>query len=236
MTEAPVVRLEKLQFAWPHQDASCLRIAEFSLWRGDHTFVHGASGCGKSTLLGLIAGLQVPRAGRITVLGEVARTRAVRDRLRAESMGIVFQQFNLLPYLSVLDNVLLAARFAPVRLARAGTDPRGEAGRLLARLGLAESLWSRLPLHLSVGQQQRVGIARALFGAPPLVLADEPTSALDAPNALAFVGMLLEEAQASGATVLMMSHARELAPLFARTVAFDSINGRAGEVAACPGS
>lgn len=235
MTEDRVVRIEGLRFAWPHQEACCISVAEFSLLRGGHTFLHGPSGCGKSTLLGLIAGLQQPRAGRIEVLGQAPQTSAGRDRLRAEAMGIVFQQFNLLPYLSVMDNVLLAGRFAPTRLALLGVAPRVEAARLLTRLSLPESLWGRPALNLSVGQQQRVAIARALFGRPPLVLADEPTSALDAANAQIFVDMLLEEADADGATVLMVSHAQALAPFFARNVAFGSINRGDREVA-CPAS
>jgi putative ABC transport system ATP-binding protein len=225
MTEDVVIHIEGLRFAWPGQaqEGGALVVPAFSLRRGEHTFLQGPSGCGKSTLLGLIAGLQQPQAGRIEVLGQAPLSMAGRDRLRAEMMGIVFQQFNLLPYLSVMDNVLLAARFSTARRMHAGADLRAEAARLLTRLSLAESLWRKSALHLSVGQQQRVAIARALFGRPPLVLADEPTSALDAANAQIFVDMLLEEADADGATVLMVSHAQELAQYFRRTLDFASI-------------
>ena len=141
-------------------------------------------------------------------------------------MGYVFQQFNLLPYLSVLDNVTLPCRFSAARAARAG-DLHTAAGRLLERVGLARDLWARAAATLSVGQQQRVAAARALLGQPPLVIADEPTSALDAPLRETFMTLLLEECRAAGSTLVFVSHDERLAVRFDRTLSLPQINGAA---------
>jgi ABC-type uncharacterized transport system YnjBCD ATPase subunit len=140
----------------------------------------GASGSGKSTLLNLLCGVLAPDSGSVTVLGTDlgSLTSAARDRFRAAHFGILFQMFNLLPYLTALDNVLLPLGFAPERWRRAGGGD-AEACRLLARLGVGELAYEPAA-SLSVGQQQRVAAARAMIGAPPIVIADEPTSALDA--------------------------------------------------------
>ncbi len=182
---ARMVELEEIVFAWPGQQEACLRIDSFCAAAGEHVFVSGPSGSGKSTLLALLAGVLVPTRGRVVVNGTTlqALNGAQRDRFRADHVGIIFQQLNLLPYLSVLDNVLLACKFSGSRRERSleqGSTPAAAASILLDRLDLPESLWRRPAAQLSVGQQQRVAAARALLGRPQLVLADEPTSALDA--------------------------------------------------------
>jgi putative ABC transport system ATP-binding protein len=211
-----------LRFAWNgRRDA--IALSRFDVARGERVFVCGPSGSGKSTLLGLIAGISVPREGRITLLdtalSELPATR--RDRLRADHIGYIFQQFNLLPYLGLVDNVLLGCAFSERRAIAAALrdSPREEAERLLAALGLdLTELRQRRVAELSVGQQQRVAAARALIGAPELVLADEPTSALDADARDAFVGLLLAECQRNGSAVVFVSHDLSLARHFDRVV------------------
>lgn len=225
---APVVSVAGLRFDWG--DAPCLDIAAFELAQNEQVFLYGPSGSGKSTLLNLLAGVLVPRAGELVVLG-TALSRlagAARDRFRADHLGLIFQQFNLIPYLSVLDNVLLPCRFSARRRERAG-DPRQTAARLLTHLDLDTALWTRRADALSVGQQQRVAAARALIGAPELIVADEPTSALDADRQDAFLDLLTRECAASGAALVFVSHDRRLAARFPRTLALPDIN-RAGGV------
>ncbi len=202
----------------------------FRLEAGERVFLRGPSGSGKSTLLGLIAGVLAPQQGSVRVLGEdmTALSASRRDRLRADHVGVIFQMFNLVPYLSATGNVLLPLRFSPARRKAAGSDAEGEARRLLARLGLEdERLLARRVSDLSVGQQQRVAAARALIGAPDLIIADEPTSALDADARDRFIALLSEEVTRSGASLLFVSHDASLAPLFTRAVDLAAIN-RAG--------
>jgi putative ABC transport system ATP-binding protein len=223
----PLLELEHLRYAWPGQ-APCLDIAGFALAAGEPVFLHGPSGSGKSTLLNLLAGVLVPQRGCVTALGQdlCGLSAAARDRFRVDHMGLIFQQFNLIPYLSALDNVLLPCRFSPLRRARAG-EPRQAAARLLGHLDLDEGLWRRTASALSVGQQQRVAAARALIGAPELVIADEPTSALDAERQAAFLDLLLAECATAGAALVFVSHDRRLAARFPRVLGLGEIN-RAG--------
>jgi putative ABC transport system ATP-binding protein len=222
----PVIDIEGLRFAWK-SGPQVLDIDAFRVEAGERVFLRGPSGSGKSTLLGLIAGVLQPQAGRISVLGEdMSKLPAARrDRLRADRMGVIFQMFNLVPYLSVTGNVLLPLRFSPARRKAAGNDPQAEARRLLARLGLTdESLLERRVSDLSVGQQQRVAAARALIGSPSLVIADEPTSALDADARDRFITLLSEEVERSGASLLFVSHDASLAGLFTRAADLTAMN------------
>lgn len=224
-----VIDIADVRFAWPG-GPDILDIPSFQTEPGERVFLRGPSGSGKSTLLGLISGVLAPQSGTVRVFGEdmAALSAARRDRLRADNIGVIFQMFNLVPYLSVTGNVLLPLRFSPARRKAAGQDAEGEARRLLARLGLTdEALLSRRVSDLSVGQQQRVAAARALIGAPKLIIADEPTSALDADARDRFIQLLSEEASQSGASLLFVSHDASLAPLFSRAVDLAAIN-RAG--------
>lgn len=224
MAEA-LIELRDLVFRWPGPAGVCLDIPEFSVAAGEQVFLHGESGGGKSTLLNLLAGVLVPASGRLRVLGHdlSALGAAARDRFRVDHVGLIFQQFNLIPYLSVLDNVLLPTRFSKRRRERAG-DARASAATLLGHLDLPENLWRRDATQLSVGQQQRVAAARALIGRPELVIADEPTSALDAARQAAFLDLLGRECAAAGATLLFVSHDQRLAAHFGRRVAMADIN------------
>jgi len=214
------IRIRDLRFTWPGSPAPCLTLASLDVPRGERLFIQGDSGAGKSTLLNLIGGVMPPDTGQIEVLGQpLDRLHPhARDRFRVDHTGFIFQQFNLIPYLSVLDNVLLPCRFSARRRTRAGASPVAEARRLLAALDLDPALARRPAANLSVGQQQRVSAARALIGQPALVLADEPTSALDARRQQDFIALLMQEIAACGATLLFVSHDPRLAHLFDRNI------------------
>jgi putative ABC transport system ATP-binding protein len=218
-----VIDLHELRFAWPGARRDTLAIPALHIGAGETVFLHGPSGCGKSTLLGLLAGVLVPTAGEVRLRGQPWSTLggAARDRLRADHLGYIFQQFNLLPYLSVLDNVLLPCRFSAARAARAGTT---QAHDLLQRVALPAELWPRRADALSVGQQQRVAAARALIGAPELVIADEPTSALDAALRDDFMALLLQQCRAAGSTLVFVSHDERLAAAFDRRLSLPELN------------
>lgn len=226
---APLVAVDSLLFRWPRATEACVRIERFQLDAGERVFMFGPSGSGKSTLLGLLGGVLAPAQGTIRVLGAELTVMDARgrDQFRADHVGFIFQQFNLVPYLPVLDNVLLPCRFSDRRSARAA-DARGlvapAARRLLAEIGLGPELLARPVTELSIGQQQRVAAARALIGSPELIVADEPTSSLDADTQQAFLDLLLRECGRSGATLLFVSHDRRLAGRFDRQVNLPDIN------------
>ncbi|MBL8332523.1 MAG: ABC transporter ATP-binding protein [Rubrivivax sp.] len=220
-----MIDIHDLHFAWPRAANDTLRIRSLHIAAGEAVFVHGPSGCGKSTLLGLLAGVLVPTAGEVRLLGQPwsALNGAERDRLRADHVGYLFQQFNLLPYLSVLDNVRLPCRFSARRAERAG-DVAAVSRRLLQQLELPADCWDRRADTLSVGQQQRVAAARALIGTPELVIADEPTSALDTALRDGFMAALRAQCQAAGSTLVFVSHDERLAEHFARRLSLPDIN------------
>ena len=220
------LRITDLVFRWPRQAQICLDIARFELAAGERVFLHGASGSGKSTLLDLLGGVALPQQGRIELLGtDITQLGSrARDRFRADHIGFLFQQFNLLPWLPALDNVLLPCTFSARRRERAGADPRAEAERLLRHLDLDTASWRKPAGELSVGQQQRVAAARALIGRPEILIADEPTSALDAERQQAFIDLLLQESAAVGAALVFVSHDQRLAGHFDRSIALHDIS------------
>ncbi|MGM0768784.1 MAG: ABC transporter ATP-binding protein [Pseudomonadota bacterium] len=211
----PAVCTRDLIHRWPKNSAS-LHFPDLDLSAGDHLFIKGASGSGKSTLLSLLAGMLRPTSGSISLLGRDvgALSHGQRDRFRADHMGVIFQQFNLVPYLSTLANVTLPCRLSAHRQRRTSPDVHEEAKGLLRDLAIPESHWHRQVSRLSVGQQQRVAAARALIGKPELILADEPTSALDADNRDRFIDVLLTLAHRSASSVIFVSHDQSLAGHF----------------------
>jgi len=220
-----VISIRDLQYAWPGA-APCLEIDRLDIAAGRTVFLHGPSGCGKSTLLGLMAGVLVARQGRVSLLGQdwAALRGGARDARRAEHVGVIFQQFNLLPYVSVLDNVLLPCRFSPARARRCADGPVAAARALLQHVALPPGLWPRRADALSVGQQQRVAAARALIGRPELVIADEPTSALDAALRDDFMRLLLDECRTGGSTLVFVSHDDRLAAHFDERLSLPTLN------------
>ncbi len=219
-----IIALKDVRFGWPGRASFALSVPDFSMASGETVLLLGESGSGKSTLLSLICGTVTAETGLVSVAGTdlAGLSGGQRDRYRAEHIGMIFQQFNLLPFGSVLDNILLPLRFAPLRRQRAG-DGRDEARKLCTALGLPEVLSSKAA-NLSVGQQQRVAVARALIGRPALIIADEPTSALDADSQLSFLDLLFEQVNANGTTLLMVSHDPRLGERFDRVVRMDEIS------------
>jgi putative ABC transport system ATP-binding protein len=219
-----VIRIEDLSFRWRADVPPCISISRFEVTAGEQVFLHGPSGSGKTTLLNLVTGVVVPQRGVVHLLGQPLNglSAAARDRLRGDHIGFIFQQFNLIPYLSVPDNVLLPCRFSRRRRERVlarSASLMADAERLLTHLDLAPDLWVRQATALSVGQQQRVAAARALIGRPEIIVADEPTSALDADRQAAFLDLLQRECEAAGATLVFVSHDRRLADRFDRDLA-----------------
>ncbi|MCL4132420.1 UNVERIFIED_CONTAM: hypothetical protein GTU68_006269 [Idotea baltica] len=209
--------LKDVRFRWPGRASFGLSVPAFQLEAGESVLLLGESGSGKSTLLSLICGIVTADSGQVVVENTDLSTLrpGARDRFRAERIGVIFQQFNLLPYASVSDNILLPLRFAPERRRRAG---EGEAGTLCSALSLPDGILGTTAGRLSVGQQQRVAVARALIGMPPLIVADEPTSALDAATQDSFLGLLFDQLAATGSSLLMVSHDERLGARFDRIV------------------
>lgn len=230
MTERFTIELTDVRFYWPGQSRPVLAIEALQVAAGECLLLRGASGSGKTTLLNLLAGVTTAQQGRVSVLNtDLGRLRgSQRDAFRAAHLGIIFQMFNLIPYLSLVDNVLLPCRFSRQRRARAVQrhgDLPSAAQQLLSGLGLPlDDLGDRSTTELSVGQQQRVAAARALLGSPELIIADEPTSALDAETRKGFLQLLFQEVRAIGATLICVSHDPALQPVFDRTVEITTIN------------
>jgi putative ABC transport system ATP-binding protein len=219
--------LNTVHYRWPGQSHPALIIDQWQIKRGERVFLSGASGSGKSTLLQLIAGVLKADSGELRVLQQdlCAFSQAQRDAFRATHLGFVFQMFNLLPYLSVAENVLLPTHFSTARKQRSQAQGSAQknASKLLAALGI-EALEKRAVQTLSVGQQQRVALARALIGEPELIICDEPTSAIDAPQRDAFMQLLLDQVQRTKATLLFVSHDPSLARYFDTHVQLSQIN------------
>lgn len=228
----PVLALNQVRFAYPKQK-TILDIPSFSMLPQEKVFLQGPSGSGKTTLLGLLAGVLTTKQGEIRLLDTSlsSLSNKVRDQFRADHIGFIFQQFNLLPFLSVRQNVALTCRFSKQRKDRLG-DSYAISQRieqLLKQLGLQESLYEQRADQLSIGQQQRVAAARALLGSPSLIIADEPTSALDHQTRENFIQCLFEQCAVTGSSLLFVSHDHSLAPLFDRTVELQDINQAAKE-------
>jgi putative ABC transport system ATP-binding protein len=221
------LELENLRFYWPGAERRVLDIETLRLAPGESLFLFGPSGCGKSTLLSAISGTVDIGIGQIRVAGtDIGELKGgARDSFRVDHLGIIFQVFNLIPWLSALDNVLLPCQFSTRRRERTKLKPEDDARRLLTELGLSEEEAISAPAGtLSIGQQQRVAAARALIGRPELILADEPTSALDEDSKLAFVDLLARECAAVGAALLFVSHDRRLEGRFDRVMDFRELN------------
>ena len=225
----PIIEANNLVFAWRVNHSPVLSIEQFSVDREERVFIKGPSGSGKSTLLSLLGGVIQPQRGDISILDQpLARlTQGERDRFRTDHIGFVFQMFNLIPYLNVIENVTLPCRFSEKRRKRvaARNGLESEATRILSDLGIGDKgLIDKPVTDLSVGQQQRVAVARAILGAPEIIVADEPTSALDTDLRDAFIKLLMQECKENNTTLLFVSHDGGLAHYFDRVVDFGAIN------------
>lgn len=225
-----VINIEKLGFRWSETGPWVLDFDALQVDAGEQVFIEGPSGSGKSTLLSLLAGVTTAQRGSVRVLDQPLEQlgNSARDHFRADHIGYIFQMFNLIPYLSVIDNVVLPCRFSQRRRDKAlqrGAALDDEARRLLGHLDMDDETLLERPVNtLSVGQQQRVAAARALMGSPELLIADEPTSSLDSDLREAFVRLLFDECNAVGSTLVFVSHDRALETLFDRTVRLATLN------------
>lgn len=230
-----ILEFAEARFAWSGEARDTLDIADLRLAQAERVLVRGPSGCGKSTLLSLAAGVLLATSGTVRFMGQdwKALGTGARDQRRVDHVGYIFQQFNLLPYLSVIDNVLIPCRFSPLRARRASqsSSPERAAQALLDGVGLPADTWTKSASALSVGQQQRVAAARALVGHPEVVIADEPTSALDEGRRDAFMTLLMERCEESSTALLFVSHDARLASHFHRVIELPAINRAAPTVA-----
>jgi len=225
-----VVELNQVKFTWPGNETATLEIPSLTIQHGEHLFIKGPSGCGKSTLLGLLTGINTATSGQVSVLGENLSdmSGSQRDKFRANHIGYIFQQFNLLPYLSVIENVVLPCQFSALRKQSVEGELYSNARHLLDKLRLPSELLDKPVVELSIGQQQRVAAARALIGKPKVIIADEPTSSLDYDNRTAFIELLLDQVKQANSTLLFVSHDPTLEPLFNRTVDLQQLNQAGG--------
>lgn len=206
------IEISQLQFSYTPSvpSAPLIHIDDWHVAQHAQVFLYGDSGSGKSTLLNLICGILTPQTGEINLLGQGFSkfSNRQRDRFRAQHIGVVFQEFNLIPFLTVSENITLATKFAKKAPQMAETTTQVK--QIFSRLQLDEKLLSQRADTLSVGQRQRVSIARALINQPEILIADEPTSALDSSNRDTFMQLLLETATQSACTVLFVSHDQAL--------------------------
>ncbi len=217
-----MIGIRDLEFAYSDSDFR-LRIAELSVAPATTTAFIGPSGSGKTTLLNLIAGILLPDRGTVETNGTVVTGLSDRERraFRVEGVGLVFQEFELLEYLTVLDNILLPYRINPVL--RLEPDVRDRAASLAERVGIADKL-DRLPRRLSQGERQRAAVCRAVLTDPPLLLTDEPTGNLDPVNREKVLDILFDYVHESGTTLVSVTHDHEILERFEDVVDFRSFH------------
>jgi putative ABC transport system ATP-binding protein len=220
-----MIHLENAQFAWPNEHA-VIEIKNFSINKGEKVFLKGSSGSGKTTLLSLITGIQTVQSGLLVVRGlELKKLKPhKRDLFRGDHIGYIFQQFNLLPWLSVEDNILAPILFSKVKRQKENGHHHEKVAELLNELSLDVDI-KKQARNLSIGQQQRVAVARALIGNPEIIIADEPTSALDGDSRNDFMNLLFSECEKRDSTLLVVSHDSTIASRFNRVEELENING-----------
>lgn len=210
----------KKSFRQPNgQVTPILDVPHYEVGAGEQAVLVGASGGGKTTLLHIIAGITQPDSGTVKIENiEITRFReSTRDRIRADRMGYVFQTFNLLPAFSALENVILGMAFS------SGRTSQNRARKMLERVGLGHRMSSR-PNTMSVGEQQRVAVARALVNSPRLLLADEPTANVDPANQQNVINLIRETCQEENIALIMVTHATEVSSQFHRVDRLESVN------------
>ena len=218
------IRLDSLRFYWSKVADFKIYIPKLEIGRGEKVLLLGESGSGKTTLLSLICGFLSPISGDIFLneqkLNDLKANK--KDQFRSDNIGIIFQQFNLLPYANVIDNITLPLYFSKNRDSRV-SNHREAALSLCRSLQLSESTIAMQANKLSVGQQQRVAVARALIGNPSLIIADEPTSSLDASTQKKFLDLMFRQIEEHKSTLLMVSHDSSISNYFDRTININDI-------------
>jgi len=214
--------LHTLGLEYCYDNGKKIVFPEIGVQRGQRLLISGFSGCGKTTLLSLIAGALKLQTGDIKFdsYDYSSMSSLLLDRLRADHIGYIFQTLNLIPFLSVSENIALGIRFSQARKSRIN-NLNQEINRLVAALGLDKEVLNTPVNRLSVGQQQRVAVARALLGKPDLILADEPTSALDSDTTKKFLNEVMEAFDSSKQAIVMVSHDASIAPYFDSVIDFN---------------
>ncbi len=229
MNHHNTITISNLLYSWSgaagqKQANPIVDIPHWTIDTGSSVFLYGRSGSGKSTLLNIIAGILLPQNGFIEIAGQKINhlSQRQRDRFRAQHMGVIFQQFNLIPYLSVQDNIELSAYFS--KKYQREINHQEALLQLIEQLDLPVDILLKKATQLSVGQQQRVAVARALYHQPQLIIADEPSSALDAETRDQFIELLLTQCARNNSTVIFVSHDKSLASHFDQHVDLTQIN------------
>ena len=209
-----LISVENVKYSLGNNIKFRLNIKKFVLKKSDSVLIYGESGVGKSTFLNLLSGTLNPQAGAIQILGTniVKTSSSIKDRIRGDHFGIVFQTFNLLPYITVKNNILLGKAYSTRKQSISNSD---EVQILMDKLSLNyNELIDRKAYELSIGQQQRVAVARALIGKPEIIIADEPTSALDKDNQNEFINLLFQSLDENEQGLIMVSHDKKLSNKF----------------------
>lgn len=218
-----IINIKNCKFSY--NSSQIIDIKALSVNEGEHIFLKGKSGSGKTTFLNLLCGVLSPQSGLVEVLDvDISKLKpSKKDSFRADNYGVVFQHFNLLPYLSVYENITLPLRFSTKkRLCVADEEKTVDA--LLTSLGLTKDKKYKQAMELSIGEQQRVALARAIIGSPKIIVADEPTSALDEDTKESFMKLLFEQLKKNNSTLIFVSHDDKLAHYFDVVYDFCEIN------------
>lgn len=225
MTENPIISLNNITYTWPGEAKPTLKIDSLLINKGEKVLIKGRSGSGKSTLLSLLSGVQVVDTGELIIKGENLKHMKPeeRDNFRGNHIGYIFQQFNLLPYLTVSENILSPLIFSELKKNREKEDHHSRVKLLLDHLSLDVDP-NKSVQSLSIGQQQRVAAARALIGEPEIIIADEPTSALDRITSEDLIQHLFKECERLDTTLIFVSHNDSLDSLFPRIIKIEELN------------
>ena len=219
-----IIKIDSVRFYWSKKSNFKIFVPNLEIKKGEKVLLLGESGSGKTTLLSLMCGFLNPLSGNISINGNTINqlSSKTRDEYRADNIGIIFQQFNLLPYANVVDNVLLPLYFSKVRSSNV-SNKKEKVIELFKQLRLPDDIAQFRASSLSMGQQQRVAVARALIGHPSLIIADEPTSSLDADAQKIFLNLMFEQISENNSTLLMVSHDKSLSNQFDRLIDINEI-------------
>ena len=219
-----IVKIESLRFQWSKNNNFKIFVPKLEVGRGKKVLFLGESGSGKTTLLSLICGFLEPFSGSISINDKIISnlTSINKDTYRSDNIGIIFQQFNLLPYANVVDNIILPLYFSKQRSKKV-ENKINAAMNLCDQLRLPESILNQKASNLSVGQQQRVAVARALIGSPSIIVADEPTSSLDTEAQELFLDLMFDQISKNSSTLLMVSHDKSLTNYFDQVIDINEI-------------
>ena len=219
-----IIKIDSVRFYWSKKSNFKIFVPNLEIKKGEKVLLLGESGSGKTTLLSLMCGFLNPLSGNISINGNTINqlSSKTRDEYRADNIGIIFQQFNLLPYANVVDNVLLPLYFSKVRSNNV-SNKKEKVIELFKQLRLPDDIAQFRASSLSMGQQQRVAVARALIGNPSLIIADEPTSSLDVDAQKIFLNLMFEQISENNSTLLMVSHDKSLSNQFDRLIDINEI-------------